>query len=296
MKKSILLLIILKITIFADLKVIDSILSLPEKDIDIGLVCLLLSKDIFPEVDIQQGLNLFNNMAKGVNLLLNASNDKMPLPDKRIGSLNTFLFKPGPWNAVAKNNYMVFKYDESSVEKVEPKALFIPHLIYERKGTCSTMPTLWYIIADRLNWPVKIVRLPGHLFVKYKGASLENIEATAKGCFIPDSQYIKDMRVSNVALKNNIYMKPLSKKEIISTLLVNNAYFYIKEAKDTLRAIKYYEKANKYDPKNAEAIRGIGILKKDIALINKSKELGLTDYKYSDEFYKKRKENLQKKE
>ena len=296
MKKTTLLLIILKITIFADLKAIDSIANLAEKDIDIGLFCLLLSKDIFPEVDINQGLNLFNNMAKGVNLLLNASNDKMPLPDKRIGSLNTFLFKPGPWNAVSKNRYMVYEYDESSVEKVEPKALFIPYMIFERKGTCSTMPTLWYIIANRLNWPVKIVRLPGHLFVKYKGASLENIEATAKGCFIPDSQYIKDMRVSNKALKNKIYMKPLSKKEFISTLLVNNAYYYIKEERDTSKAIKYYEKATQYDSKNAEAIRGLGILQKNISLINNSKELGISDYKYSDEFYEKRRKSLQKKE
>jgi len=158
------------------------------------------------------------------------------------------------------------------------------------------MPTLWYIIEDRLKWPLNIVRLPGHMFVKYKGAQLENIEATAKGCFIPDTQYIKDMQVSETALKNQTYMKPLSKKEFISTMLVNNAYYYIKEEQDTSKAIKYYKKATQYDSKNAEAIRGLGILQKNISLINNSKELGISDYKYSDEFYLKRNKSLQKKE
>jgi len=123
------ILIFLQITAWANLKAIDSIVNLPEKDIDIGLVCLLLSKDVFPEVDINQGLILFDNMAKGVEMLVEASKDNWPLSDKRIGALNTFLFKPGYWNAMAKNKYMVYEYDDANIDKIDPKSLFIPHMI-----------------------------------------------------------------------------------------------------------------------------------------------------------------------
>ena len=141
------------------------------------------------------------------------------------------------WNQAGPNKNMVFTYDESSVEHVQPKALFVPHMIYEQKGTCSTMPTLWYIIADRLGWPVNVVRGPGHLWVRYKGEKQGNIEATANGGFIPDSQYIKDMQISKEAIRKGVYMKPLTKKEFLATLMVNNAFYNVLSVEDLLQVL-----------------------------------------------------------
>ncbi len=204
---------------------IEEILQKPEAEIDLGYVCLLLSKDAFPDIDINQGIKLFDNMAKVVSAFVGASRDTAPLFYKRIGALNTYLYRPGPWNAKPKGGYSVYSYDDDNIEHIDMKSLFIPYMLFENKGTCSTMPTLWYIIAERLKWPVHAVRGPGHIWVKYVGIALGNIEATAKGGFIPDTQYIKDMKIGTEAIKNGVYMRPLSKKNFISTLLVNNAFY-----------------------------------------------------------------------
>ena len=275
---------------------IEKLLQKPEKEIDVGYACLLLSKDAFPDVDIKQGLQLFDNMAKDVQQIITYSKDKVPLAYKRIGGLNTFLYRAGPWNAIGPGKNMVFSYDDANVEHIKPQSLFIPYMIFEHKGTCSTMPTLWYIISDRLGWPVNAVRGPGHIWVKYKGVEQGNIEATAHGGFIPDTQYIKDMKIGKAALKNEVYMKPLSRKEFICTMLVNNAFYCGEVSKDTSHAIQYLKIAVKFDPKNAEAISSLGVLTKDSLLVNKAKYFGLTNHEYSSEFYEKRKKSIEKKE
>lgn len=263
---------------------IEKLLEKPEKDIDIGYACLLLSKDAFPDLDIQRMLSLFDGMARNVQIIYETSKDQSTVSDKRIGSLNTFLYRPGPWNAFGPHGNMVFKYDEESETFANPQALFLVFMLRTKRGTCSTMPALWYIIADRLGWPVNSVRGPGHIWIKYRGITQGNIETTGQGGFIPDSQYIKDMRISSVALLNGTYMRPLHKKQFISTLLVNNAYYSIKVKKDTVNAINYLRLSIKYDATNAEAISSLGLITKNEVLIKKADSIGLTNHEYSDDF------------
>jgi hypothetical protein len=78
------------------LHLIEKELDKTEKQIDVGYLCLLLAKDAFPSIDIQKTLLLFDGMAKNVSIICESSKDKMPLPDKRIGSLNTFLYRVIP--------------------------------------------------------------------------------------------------------------------------------------------------------------------------------------------------------
>jgi|AGTN01.1.fsa_nt_gi hypothetical protein len=276
------------------LQLVEQELIKTEKNIDIGYLCLLLSKDAFPELDIQKTLYLFDGMARNVAIICETSKDKMSLPDKRIGSMNTFLFRPGPWNAFGPKDNMVFSYDEKSDKVMQPKALFIPYMLESKKGTCSTMPTLWYIIADRLGWPINAVRGPGHIWVKYHDIVQGNIEATPNGGYIPDSQYIQDMQISANALKNKIYMQPLSKKQFISTMLVNNAYYSMNVLKDTVKTESYLKLAIKLDTLNTEALRGLGVLTRNSTLVKKAVKLGLTSHEFSKEFYQKRKPIIQK--
>lgn len=281
---------------FAQIEDIEKILQKPEKQIDVGYACLVLSKDAFPDIDIKQGMQLFDNMAKGVEKIIEYSKDKTKLKYKRIGALNTFLYRPGPWNAIGNNKNMVFSYDDANIEHIKPQSLFIPYMIFEHKGTCSTMPTLWYIIADRLGWPINAVRGPGHIWVRYRGLKQGNIEATSNGGFIPDSQYIKDMGVKKIAIKNGVYLKSLNRKEFLATLLVNNAFYCGMVSRDSTRAVRYLKLAIKYDPMNVEALSSLGTLTKDTSLVKKAMGLGLTKHIYSAEFYEKRKKSLQKKE
>lgn len=271
-------------------KDIQTYLDKHSDSLDIGTVSLLLSQDAFPHVDPVQGSDLFNYMADRVKQLveLSGKSDTNSLDVRRVGSLNTFFYKPGGWNRVSQDVHVVYTYDMAFEEGINWKALFLPSLIYERKGTCATLPLLWYIIAERLDWPVHLVRIPGHLFIKYDGMNYGNIDATVQGGYISDSMYIADTKITDSALEKGVYLKKMSKKEIVSTLVVNNAYYSITEKKDTVQALEYYRIALELDSFNVNALAGIGTLTSDQSLWNKAKSLGYTNGTYSNEFYRKR--------
>jgi regulator of sirC expression with transglutaminase-like and TPR domain len=215
------------------------------------------------------------------------------IPVNRIGALNTFLFREGPWNNTGNGKFIVYEYDLASVYTMRPEALFLVHALTTLKGTCSSLPMLWAVIADRLGWPVKVVRMPGHIFLRYEGAKHANIDPSAYGGFVPDTQYIKDFKVSASAIKNGVYMRSLSKKEFISTMLVNNAFYSMQVQKDTARAVQYLQIAIAADSSNADAYSNLALIRNDAKLLNKAKSLGFSRG-YSETFLRKQQESVNK--
>ena len=136
-------------TIFGSPEEIERILNLPEEKIDIGYTFLVLSKDAFPDYDIKNGLQIFDNITKRMTQFLGMVREDARIPDNRIGVLNTFLFREGSWNNTGNGKFIVYEYDLSSVDTVKPEALFLVHALTTLKGTCSSLPMLWAIIADR---------------------------------------------------------------------------------------------------------------------------------------------------
>lgn len=88
-------------------------------------------------------------------------------------------------------------------------------LLDTRKGNCFNLPLLYMAVARRLGYPIKPVSAPRHLFLRYVDPKLkrQNIEATGNGGFSPDAEYIADLKISKIALKNGLFLKSLSKKE-----------------------------------------------------------------------------------
>jgi len=239
------------------LQQITEILQLPENKIDFAKACLVLSQDAFPQINIQDNLALFDRMASAINMISHNSAE----PTQRIGSINTFLYRRGPWNRKPDGKNSIFEYDLKSVDNINPETFFIGYILSSNLGTCVTMPCLWYILADRLNWPVNAIRAPGHIFLRYSGIQHGNIEATVSGGYNSDSSYIRSFMISDKAIKYGTYMRPLSKKEFISTLLVNNAYYVYNVKNDNTLAEQYLTLAIKYDSTNAEAWNSLGVIK-----------------------------------
>lgn len=65
----------------------------------------------------------------------------------------------------------------------DPKDIFIHGLIREKgMGTCSSMPVFLVSVGRRLEYPLKLVRAKGHLFVRWdEGDKSFNIEGTSVG-------------------------------------------------------------------------------------------------------------------
>jgi hypothetical protein len=85
------------------------------------------------------------------------------------------------------------------------------------------MPILFAILADQLGLDVTLSTAPLHVFVKFKDPSTGkyfNLEATDKGQPVTDQFYREKSTITNAAIKNGVYLQPLTKKQSIAVMAI----------------------------------------------------------------------------
>ncbi|MGD8779554.1 MAG: transglutaminase family protein [Ignavibacteria bacterium] len=234
---------------------IEDILKLSEDEINIGIASLVLAKEFYPNLNVQFFLQAFDYLADRYKYYFG----KYTSPDDRIGALNTYLYKPGFWN-----DSITFSYDDDDLQVVKLDNKFINGYIANKKGSCITMPMLYVILGERLGLPIYPVRSAKHFFVRYEPEEFiinfqNNIEATNGGGFISNQQYQEDVLIPEKAIKNGVYLRTLTKKEYIATLLLTNANEYIKQ-RNIEKAKYYFQLAIKYDPTMSSAYWNYGLI------------------------------------
>lgn len=233
---------------------IEEILKRDEKDINVGIASLVLAKDFYPELNVDNLLKTFDYLAQRYNYFFGNLTD----PDKRIRALNTYLYRPGYWN-----DSITFLYDDNDLQVTKLENQFINGYISTKHGSCITMPMLYVILGERLGFPIYPVRSAKHFFVRYiperKIKSFNgNIEATNGGGYISDKEYKDDVLLPVKSIKNGVYLRSLSKKEYIASLLLINANEYLKQ-KNIDKAKHYLELSIKYDSTFSSAYWNYGL-------------------------------------
>jgi len=221
---------------------IEEILQLPEEDIDVGIASLVLAKEFYPEMDIDFFLCSFDSLADRFNKSFGQYTD----PDQRIRALNTFLYKPGIWN-----KGITFSYDNDDLEARELNNRFINGYIATKKGPCITMPLLYVILGERLGWHIYPVLTPKHFFLRYVPEKpipgfQGNIETTNGGGYFSDEQYQADLQIPKKAIENGTYLRNLSKKEYLASLLLISAVQHL-ENDNVEKGKEYLKLCMKYD-------------------------------------------------
>ncbi len=89
-----------------------------------------------------------------------------------------------------------------------------------RKGNCVSMPVLFLIVADRVGLKVRLAAAPLHLFVRYTDPTGvdHNLEATSGGREAPAGTYLRNMPMSDRAIRSGLYMRTLTKRETIAQM------------------------------------------------------------------------------
>ncbi len=110
---------------------------------------------------------------------------------------------------------------------------FLPFVIDNRQGVCLGTSILYLSLAQRLNLPLEIVTPPGHIYLRYRGEKIINIETTARGVDTPSESYTgintKDLQIRSL-------------KNVIGLSFFNQASVAWRH-KDFESCIQLYEKA-----------------------------------------------------
>ena len=117
--------------------------------------------------------------------------------------------------------HLPYQYDFEDIEgKQDWSKMFVTKLMRTRKGQCRSMPLLYLILAEELGVKAWLTYSPSHTYIRLQDDKKNwyNLELT-NGHYSADSWVLSSGFIKAEALKNQLYMDTLSKKEVIAGTL-----------------------------------------------------------------------------
>ena len=117
--------------------------------------------------------------------------------------------------------HLPYQYDFEDIHgKDDWSKMFVTKLMRTRKGQCRSMPLLYLILAEELGVKAWLTYSPSHTYIRLQDDKKNwyNLELT-NGHYSADSWVLSSGFIKAEALKNQLYMDTLSKKEVIAGTL-----------------------------------------------------------------------------
>lgn len=120
-----------------------------------------------------------------------------------------------------------YDFDDYRGEKDWTK-MFVTKLLKTGTGQCHSMPLLYLILAEEIDAEAYAALSPNHSYIKFQDekGKWHNIELT-NGMFTVSSFILNSGYIKAEAIQNQIYMKNLSKQELLSQFYIDLATGYI---------------------------------------------------------------------
>lgn len=251
----------LDINNFDEAKQIKAILQRPDKEIDLAKVKLTIDKMIDPNIDIEANLKKIDHIIIKIRTLL----DPKSTSQAKMLTIKKYLYKPGAWNDFQAYHY---DFDDPLGTKIANKLL--PNYLASKKGNCISMPFLFIILGQKMGINVTASEAPLHVFVKYTDddtGMTYNLETTSGANPARDEWYRQGMPMTDKAIANGIYLRPLTKKETVVVMATVLAEYY-SQKQEFEKAIAISDVSLEFYSKNTTSMlrKGIAcfrILKRD---------------------------------
>lgn len=221
------------------------LLQQPEGRIDFAKAKLTIDRLMDPATSESATALRLNALAERIRARIPAGATRRAKLDLLISSL----YQAGPWN-----DQRPFRYDLDDPLGTNLRTKLMATYLSTRQGNCVSMPILVLILGQKLGLPVTLATAPQHVMVKYLDDSGQwlNVEATGGG-FKYDSSYIRDTGISEKALQNDIYLRPLTQRESVAVMASTLMEFYGQQGQQE-RRLAVADLALGIDPKNVDAM------------------------------------------
>ncbi len=105
--------------------------------------------------------------------------------------------------------------------------MFVTKLLRTKKGNCHSLPYLFKILAESLGAEAYLALAPNHIYIKHKDSQGNwlNVELT-NASFPRDVWIMSNCGVTMEAIKNEVYMDPLTDEESVALAFFDLALAY----------------------------------------------------------------------
>lgn len=131
------------------------------------------------------------------------------------------------------NGYKPFTYDYEDFGGTDDfTKLFVTKLMRTHSGQCRSLPIYYKILAEAIGAEAHIAFAPMHLFIRHPGEEdpnkWVNVELTTQS-LSREIFYIESFGISDVAIRNKVYLYPLTDRETVAYLLSELASGYLRK-------------------------------------------------------------------
>lgn len=179
------------------------------------------------------------------------------------------------------------KYDfEDYMGAKDWSKMFVSKLLKTGSGQCHSMPLLYLMLAEEMNTEAYLAYAPNHTYIKFLDGEGEwqNAELT-NGIFTANSLILESGYIKSEALQNDIYMKNLSKKELLAQFYADLANGYIHKYGMDEFVGNTLDKALEYSPNNIYANQ-LKSMYQQARLAYVAGQLGVTDLENPEDLKK----------
>lgn len=196
--------------------------ALPDDQVNYASAKLVVDQLIDPDTDSADVLRELDRWDRAVrtNVPMGANSRQT------LDALLKTLYQPGHWN-----DGKPFTYDLNDPLGKNPVNKRLATYLATRKGNCVSMPILVAILGQRLGLTITLTTAPEHVLAKFADDSIQNwvnVEATGGG-YKRDESYIRDTGISQTALDNEIYLRPLRPHESVGVIASTLMEHYARE-------------------------------------------------------------------
>lgn len=233
---------------FDKAKQIKAILQQSDKEVDLARVKLTIDKMIDPTIDIEANLKRIDHIVSKIRVLVGSH----PTSQAKMLAIKKYLYEPGEWN-----DFQAYHYDFDDPLGTEILAnKLLPNYLASKKGNCISMPFLFIILGQKMGINVTATQAPLHVFVKYTddatGKTI-NLETTSGANPARDEWYRQEMPMTDEALANGIYLRPLTKKET-TALMANVLVEHYAKKQEFEKILALSDVLLEFHPKNTSVM------------------------------------------
>lgn len=178
---------------------------------DLAAIKIAADRIIDPSIDAAAQLARIDAMEQQVRAMLPEGSYAWT----KVEVLRKYIYQPGPWNG-----HRAFAYDHDDPLGSDVRNKLLSDYLDDRRGNCITMPFLFLILGQRLGLEMAPALAPLHVLVKFtddEGVA-HNLEATSGAGRARDQHYRDLLPITDTALKNGLYLTPLSREQSVAVI------------------------------------------------------------------------------
>jgi len=183
-------------------------------NIDLAWGALLIAKEEYPHIELDQYIRMLDSLAKNAEELLEAEHTST---EAKLNTMLHYLFE-------------IESFQGNNDDYYDPKNSFLNDCLDRRCGIPITLSLITLEVGWRLGLPLVGIGFPGHFLVKYSGPDGEKIiDPFSKGAILTREECLTklDQMFPMDYPHKEEYFNAISKKEILTRMLHNLKAIYV---------------------------------------------------------------------